>query len=74
MRIKYSLITLVALSSINAEEVSLEAVSVTATKIATATKDVSVSIAVVDEQTIEDKNMAGNIFSKIGKKEIKVNK
>jgi len=57
MRIKYSLITLVALSSINAEEVSLETVSVTATKIETATKDVSASIAVVDEQTIEDKNI-----------------
>ncbi len=57
MKIKYSLITLLALSSINAEEVSLEAVSVTATKIATPTKDVSQSIAVVDEQTIEDKNI-----------------
>lgn len=57
MKIKYSLITLLALSSMNAEEVSLEAVSVTATKIATPTKDVSVSIAVVDEQTIEDKNI-----------------
>jgi iron complex outermembrane receptor protein len=57
MKIKYSLITLLALSSINAEEVSLEAVSVTATKIATPTKDVSQSIAVIDEQTIEDKNI-----------------
>ncbi len=57
MKIKYSLITLLALSSINAEEISLEAVSVTATKIATPTKDVSQSIAVVDEQTIEDKNI-----------------
>jgi len=45
------------LSSINAEEISLEAVSVTATKVATPTKDVSQSIAVVDEQTIEDKNI-----------------
>ncbi len=57
MKIKYSLITLLALSSLNAEDVSLEAVSVTATKIATPTKDVSQSIAVVDEQTIEDKNI-----------------
>lgn len=57
MKIKYSLITLLALSSVNAEEISLEAVSVTATKIATPTKDVSQSIAVVDEQTIEDKNV-----------------
>ncbi len=57
MKIKYSLITLLALSSVNAEEISMEAVSVTATKIATPTKDVSQSIAVVDEQTIEDKNI-----------------
>ncbi len=57
MKIKYSLITLLALSALNGEEVSLEAVSVTATKIATPTKDVSQSIAVVDEQTIEDKNI-----------------
>ena len=57
MRIKYSLITLVALSSINAEEISLDALSVTATKIATPTKDISQSIAVVDEKTIEDKNI-----------------
>ncbi len=57
MKIKYSLIALLALSSMNAEEVTLESVSVTATKIATATKDVSAAIAVVDEQTIEDKNI-----------------
>ncbi len=57
MKIKYSLITLLALASVNAEEISLETVSVTATKIATPTKDVSQSIAVVDEQTIEDQNI-----------------
>jgi len=57
MKIKYSLITLLALSAVNAEEISLEEVSVTATKIATPTKDISQSIAVVDEQTIEDKNV-----------------
>jgi len=57
MKIQYSLITLLALSGVNAEEISLESVSVTATKIATPTKDVSQSIAVVDEQTIEDKNI-----------------
>ena len=56
-QIKYSMIALLALSVVNAEEISLEAVSVTATKIATPTKDVSQSIAVVDEQTIEDKNV-----------------
>lgn len=42
---------------IQAQEVSLETISVTATKIATPTKDVSQSIAVVDEQTIEDQNI-----------------
>lgn len=42
---------------IQADTVNLEAISVTATKIATPTKDVSQSIAVVDEQTIEDQNI-----------------
>ena len=51
------MIALLALSAVNAEEISLESVSVTATKIETATKDVSAAIAVVDEQTIEDKNI-----------------
>ena len=37
------------------ENVSLDALSVTATKIATGTKEVSQSIAVVDQKTIEDK-------------------
>lgn len=36
---------------------SLDTISVTATKIKKATKEVSESIAVVDEQTIEDKNI-----------------
>jgi iron complex outermembrane recepter protein len=57
MKIKYSLITLLALTTIYAEEVSLEAISVTATKIATPTKNVSQSIAVVDEKMIEDNNI-----------------
>ncbi len=57
MKIQYSLITLLTLASLNAEEISLETVSVTATKIATATKDVSASIAVIDEQTIDDRNV-----------------
>ncbi|HEY9128319.1 MAG TPA: TonB-dependent receptor [Sulfurovum sp.] len=56
-QIKYSLVTVLALSTVNAEDISLETVSVTATKIETPTKDVSQSIAVVDEQTIEDKNV-----------------
>lgn len=57
MKIKYSLATFLALTSLNAEEISLGSVSVTATKVETATKDISQSIAVVDEQTIEDKNI-----------------
>lgn len=61
--IKIGMATLLALSTLNAEDmnttkaVTLETVSVTATKIATPTKDVSQSIAVVDEKTIEDKNI-----------------
>lgn len=39
------------------EEIVLDSMSVTATKIETATKDVTQSIAVVDEKTIEDKNI-----------------
>lgn len=57
MRVQYSLITLLALASLNAEEITLETVSVTATKISTPTKDVSAAIAVVDEQTIDDRNV-----------------
>ena len=57
MRIRYSIAALLAISSLNAQEVSLDAISVTATKISTSTKEVSQSIAVVDEKTIEDKNI-----------------
>lgn len=58
MKIKYSLFTILALSSYAlAQEVSLEQISVTATKIETATKEVTQSIAVVDKKTIEDKNI-----------------
>ncbi|MCK4875506.1 MAG: TonB-dependent receptor plug domain-containing protein, partial [Sulfurimonas sp.] len=57
MRIRYSIAALLAISSLNAQEISLDAISVTATKISTSTKEVSQSIAVVDEKTIEDKNI-----------------
>lgn len=57
MRTKYSIAALLVISSLNAQEVSLDAISVTATKISTPTKDISQSIAVVDEKTIEDKNI-----------------
>lgn len=43
--------------SLLAETVQLDNISVTATKIATSTKEVSQSIAVVNSQTIEDKNV-----------------
>lgn len=56
MRITLSL-ALCATLSLQAQELLLNEVSVTATKIATPTKDVSQSIAVVDEKTIEDKNI-----------------
>ncbi|MBU0720509.1 TonB-dependent receptor [bacterium] len=57
MKIRYSLAALMVLSSLNAQEINLDSISVTATKISTATKDISQSIAVVDKQTIEDKNI-----------------
>ncbi|QOY50887.1 TonB-dependent receptor [Candidatus Sulfurimonas baltica] len=57
MKYRYSLITLLALSSLNAQDVSLDAISVTATKIFKGTKEVSQSISVVDEKTIGDKNI-----------------
>jgi iron complex outermembrane receptor protein len=43
--------------SLNASDVIIDPVSVTATKISTATKDISQSIAVVSEREIEDKNV-----------------
>lgn len=57
MKVKYSLAAFIALTTLNAEEVNLGSVSVTATKVETATKEVSQSIAVVDEETIEDRNI-----------------
>lgn len=57
MKLKYSLAAMLALTTLNAQDYNLGSISVTATKIATSTKDVSQSIAVVDESTIEDKNI-----------------
>ncbi|EDZ62658.1 TonB-dependent receptor protein [Sulfurimonas gotlandica GD1] len=65
MKIRLSIFTLMALSSLSAQEVILDSISVTATKISTKTKDISQSIAVVDEKTIEDKNVL-NIQDAIG--------
>lgn len=56
MRLRYALIALNA-NLIANETINLDQMSVTATKIATPTKEISESIAVVDEKTIEDKNI-----------------
>ena len=59
MKFKYSIFALLAINAnlFSNELVNLEQMSVTATKIATPTKEGSESIFVVDEKTIEDKNM-----------------
>lgn len=59
MKLRYSIFALLAINAnlFSNELVNLEQMSVTATKIATPTKEVSESISVVDEKTIEDKNM-----------------
>lgn len=59
MKFKYSIFALLAINAnlFSNELVNLEQMSVTATKIATPTKEVSESIFIVDEKTIEDKNM-----------------
>ncbi len=46
-----------AVTSLSSQDFFLDPLSITATKISTATKDISQSIAVVDEKTIEDKNI-----------------
>jgi iron complex outermembrane receptor protein len=51
----YSLALLPLLA--NAESIQLDNISVTATKVEAGTKEVSQSIAVVNAQTIEDKNV-----------------
>ncbi len=58
IKIKYALVTIALLPMLAfCDSVNLDTISVTATKIKTGTKSVSQSIAVVDEQTIEDKNI-----------------
>lgn len=59
MKLKYSIFALLAINtySLSSEMAILEQMSVTATKVEKATKDVTQSIAVVDEKTIEDKNI-----------------
>lgn len=57
MKAEYSLAAMLAISTLGAQEVSLDSISITATKIATSTKDISQSIAVVGEQEVEDKNI-----------------
>src|SRR5574344_2899316 len=59
MRLKYSIFALIALNAnfLSAETINLEQMSVTATKVEKDTKEISESIAVIDEKTIEDKNI-----------------
>ena len=59
MKIRYSLVALACLSSyaFAQDVINVDTLSVTATKIQKPTKEVSESIAVVDEKTIEDKNI-----------------
>lgn len=59
MKLRYSIFALIALNvNLLANDViNLDKMSVTATKIATPTKEISESIAVIDEKTIEDKNI-----------------
>ena len=59
MKLKYSLFALIAINAnlLASEVVNFDQMSITATKVETATKDVSESIAVVDEKTIDDKNI-----------------
>ncbi|MFT5659537.1 MAG: iron complex outermembrane receptor protein [Sulfurimonas sp.] len=52
-----SMAAIVFASSSSSQEITLDSLSITATKIATSTKEISQSIAVVDEKTIEDKNI-----------------
>ena len=57
MKIHHSLVAILAITSLQAQDINLDTLSITATKIATGTKEVSQSIAVIDEKTIEDKNI-----------------
>jgi iron complex outermembrane receptor protein len=57
MKISHSIVAILAISSLHAQNINLDTLTVTATKIATGTKDISQAIAVVNEQTINDKNI-----------------
>lgn len=59
MKLRYSIFALIALNInlLASDVINLDKMSVTATKIATPTKEISESIAVIDEKTIEDKNI-----------------
>lgn len=58
MKFKYSIFALLAInSSLLSQEVVLDKMSVTATKIQRATKEVTQSISVVDDKEIDDKNI-----------------
>ncbi|MBU0925427.1 TonB-dependent receptor [bacterium] len=59
MKLKYSLFALIAINAnlLANEVLNFDQMSITATKVETATKEVTQSIAVVDEKTIEDKNI-----------------
>ncbi|PUE64141.1 TonB-dependent receptor [Arcobacter caeni] len=59
MKLRYSIFALIALNAnlLANDVINLDKMSVTATKIATPTKEISESIAVIDEKTIEDKNI-----------------
>ena len=59
MKLKYSIFAILAINAnlLASEVVNLDKMSVTATKVATPTKEVTESISVVDEKTIEDKNV-----------------
>jgi len=67
MKTKLSVAALLAMTSLSAEEITLDALSVTATKIATPTKEVSQSIGVVSKEDIENLPMQNitETFSKI---------
>jgi len=59
MKFKYSIFAILAINAnlLANEVVNLDKMSITATKIEKPTKEISESIAVVDEKTIEDKNI-----------------
>lgn len=59
MKLRYSIFALMAINAnlLSNEMINLDQISVTATKVETETKKVTQSIAVVDEKTIEDKNI-----------------